>query len=434
MSRSLGIVLALFAGVTIGFLLGRVRIPSSPSSAGPARAVAESRQTAAGPKGKELSDRIVLGNITTVPFQELYSLLGRHSPPEIAAIAAQLRDLPEGRAKNERVRTFFKAWAQLDASAAFDAALKFQSTETRSAAIGATVEGADAASAPGLAESIKRLGEDAISADQKSSLLGAAVTKWAKVDAAAAADFLDRTQAKGMGFAMAFHEVTNSWAATDPAAAMDCAIAHANTINGAQALTGAISGWWEKDPAAAQAYARAHADDPNGQQLTSAIVSQLARQDRNKAAAWVDTLPTLEDRHMGYGMIAIQSAITDPTAAAVWAASLPNDTQSPALDAAISVWANTDPAAAAQWMQTLSGSIRDEAAATYSIIVAGKNPAAAAAWAVSIEEPKKRASAVKGVIAQWMTRDRNAARAWVQNSSLGEEEKAQLLASPAPSP
>lgn len=137
---------------------------------------------------------------------------------------------------------------------------------------------------------------------------------------------------------------------------------------------------------------------------------------------------------MGYALIAMQWAMSDPGAAASWAAGLPNEVQSTALDSSVSLWANTNPQAAAQWIQSLSGPARDEAVATYIAVALPKDPAAAAAWAISIEDPGKRISALKGVLPQWMQRDPNAARTWIQNSSLGEAEKAKLLAAPTPRP
>lgn len=436
MNRSLGICAGVIAGIAIGFFLGRVLSPlgSNTRTAVVSQELGQSKQPSSEGAGRDLSETIVLGKITTVPFQELYGLLGRRSQSEIAAIASQLGDLPDGPDKNERVRTFFKAWAHLDPSAALSAALTFNSVEARRGAIAATVEGADAAAAPTLAESIKRLPESVISAQEKSGLLGAAVEKWSEIDPPAAADFLDRTPSAAIGFTMAFNQVTRKWAARDPVAAMYWAIAHSTGPHGATALTGAITGWWEKDPAAAEAFATAHADEANGQQLMSAIASELVQQDPRKAAAWADTLPAADDRRMGYALIAMQWAMSDPGAAASWAAGLPNEVQSTALDSSVSLWANTNPQAAAQWIQSLSGPARDEAVATYIAVALPKDPAAAAAWAISIEDPGKRISALKGVLPQWMQRDPNAARTWIQNSSLGEAEKAKLLAAPTPRP
>ena len=80
----------------------------------------------------------------------------------------------------------------------------------------------------------------------------------------------------------------------------------------------------------------------------------------------------------------------------------------------------------------LNGPARDEAVSTYPAIVTPKDPAAAAAWAISIGDAGKRISALRGVLSQWRQRDPNTARTWIQNSSLGEAEKAKLLAAPTP--
>jgi hypothetical protein len=436
MKRSLGYLISGLAGVVLGFLIGR---ETSPRVDEPAASVvtgnhAEARRSdSARSKSSSLSSTILLGEIATVPFQELYGLLAQRPPAEIAAIAAQLRALPEGRDKRDRITAFFKAWAHLDPAAAFKSAIEFQTIEARETALSATIGGADATADASLAEALNNLPADAISSTQKSGLLGLAIGKWAQVDAPAAAEFLDHSPATGMGFTLAFHEVAQQWAANDPTAAMNWAIQHSSG-RGPSALSGAISGWWQKDPAAAEAYAAAHASGPEGQQFVSAVVSEIARQDPRKAAAWASGLPSSESRRQGYTMIAVQWAMNDPRAASEWAATLPNETMATALDSSIAMWAENDPQAAGQWIGTLGGAARDQAASVYSNSVVQRDPAAAMTWALTIGDPSLRERSMQQVASQWKERDAAAANTWIQNSSLGDAEKTRLLGSPSPRP
>lgn len=437
MKRSLGYLITGLAGLVLGFLISR---ETTPGAGGRAAGVVtgnqaeKTRSDSARAKSSSLSDTILLGNITMVPFQELYGLLAQRPPAEIAAIAAQLRALPEGRDKRDRITAFFKAWAHLDPMAALKSAIEFQTVEARESALSATIGGADATAVGSLAKAINNLPADAIPPLDKSRLLGSAIAKWAQVDAPAAAEFLNHSPVAGMGFTMAFYEVAQNWAANDPEAAMNWAIEHSSGPRGTSALTGAINGWWQKDHAAAEAYAVAHAGSPEGQQFITAIASEMARQDPRKAAAWINGLPTSESRRQGYTMIAVQWAMNDPKAASEWAATLPNELMPAALDSSISFWAQNDPQAAGQWVGTLGGAARDQAASIYSTVVAQRDPAAAMTWALSISDPSLRDRSIQQVASQWKERDPEAANAWIRNSSLGEADKARLLSTPSPAP
>ena len=209
MKRSLGYLLCGLVGVLTGYLIGREATPS----AGQRAADVTLRGKATGSdavrsKVSRVSDTILLGHITTVPFQELYGLLAQHPAAEIAAIAEQLPGLPEGRDKSDRITAFFKAWAHLGPTAAFASAVTFETVEARETAISATIAGADAAVAGSLAELINNLPAEALPATRKSGLLGMAIGRWAHVDAPAAAEFLNKSPAAGMGY-----DVAQNWAA-----------------------------------------------------------------------------------------------------------------------------------------------------------------------------------------------------------------------------
>ena len=69
---------------------------------------------------------ILLGDIETVPFQELYGVLSALSPQQLNDLAAQLKNLPAGKETNAKVAAFFKAWAYLDPVAALRSGLGIQ--------------------------------------------------------------------------------------------------------------------------------------------------------------------------------------------------------------------------------------------------------------------------------------------------------------------
>ncbi|HKP92799.1 MAG TPA: hypothetical protein VJS88_02805, partial [Chthoniobacterales bacterium] len=116
-------------------------------------------------------DKVVLGNITTVPFQELYSVLSIRSPAEMTELARQLDDLPPGRDARGKVNAFFTAWAHLDAKAALAAAISLKTQDAKGLAVTAVIRGADAIEAKSLSATLSQLPADALPAWQKTRAL-----------------------------------------------------------------------------------------------------------------------------------------------------------------------------------------------------------------------------------------------------------------------
>lgn len=366
MKRSLGIFIA---GVAIGLLLafaiiGRGRNTTASKVAGAVTDKNSQTTATVGSPSDKLNfedDKILLGNITAVPFQELYGVLSRRTPAEIAQLAQQLDSLPNGKDSTEKIAAFFKAWSHLDSASAFKAATSLKTAEARSVALRATIDGADVSAASALAKSMDDLAPGIISLSDKAGLLGNAVSKWAKVDPVSAAKFLDTTTAAGMNYTMAWYSVAESWAAIDPQAALAWTTDHTTGFGAQFARNGLMSGWWQKDHAAAEAYAAAHAGTPDGKQFVSSIAGRMFNEDPKKAAAWVNQLPNADARKMGDGIIAVQWATTDPRAASNWAASLPGDEAGISLESTVGMWAQGDPQAAGEWLDGLSGRNRDYA-------------------------------------------------------------------------
>jgi hypothetical protein len=427
--RAIGIFAAgIGLGLVIGFAFTRTsQKDSSAVETKPTVASNEARVTqSAAPRSNAEADKIVLGNIATVPFQELYGVLSARSAEELAQLARQLNDLPPGRDTRTKINTFFTAWAHLDAKAALTAAISLKSADARGLAIGSVIRGADAATGQSLTNTLSQLPADALPAPQKTRSLNTALSKWSEVDPVAAAKFLDEYPGRERGFFGARVSIAQNWAATDPTAAMAWAQAMSNPQEARVALSGVISGWWENDPRAAEAYVTAHLDTV-GTDAVMRITNQLLQQDPQRARDWASRLSTPEARRSADSFIAMQMAETDPKAASEWAATLPADVRSGVLSGTISRWARNDPQAVAQWINSLNGAGRDEAVSAYSSTVAGKDPVAALNWAVTVSDPKLRTSAVDRIVTGWLRRSPGEAQAWIQNSTLAESEKTRLL-------
>src|SRR5450432_167247 len=228
MKRSLGIFsLGLAAGLLIGSIFGgRVwRLATANASNDENRRATDAPASSADQLRLE-DQKILLGDITAVPFQELYATLSHRLPSEIAQLAQQLDRLPRGSEADGKISAFFKAWSHLNAAAAFQSAITFKAAEARTVAITATIAGADASVAGLLARSINQLADGMVPIAEKSGLFSLAVQKWSESDPAGAAKLLGETNARGIKFAMAYYTVAQNWAATDPRAALTWAQDH----------------------------------------------------------------------------------------------------------------------------------------------------------------------------------------------------------------
>jgi hypothetical protein len=437
--RSLGIfVLGLLLGGVLGYAFHRpgrlgttVGAAEQPSQQSGSLAAA-SEATREQQKAKD--ENILLGDIAAVPFQELYDALARQRPEDIAQLAEQLDRLPPNQKSEAKITAFFKAWAHLDPSTAFESATKLHSPQSRATAVGATIAGADPSALGTLAAAIGELPDGAVRAEVKGGLFAQAIGSWSQVDPPAAARLLGESKMTGLQMSSAFYAVAQNWAADDPEAALAWARGQQQSPFGLNPVSGAVVGWWKKDPAAAESYALSQVDTRVGKQLVGNLASEMANQDSARAAAWVQKIPDAEVRSQAYASVAVQQAFTDPKAAAEWASNLPAEAAPAAVGSVASIWAQSDPTAAAHWMEGLTGDMRDSAVSSYSYAITDTDPAAAAAWAVSIGDARKRAPVMRRAATQWLAKDPTAAWAWIQASSLGEEEKTSLLGAASPTP
>jgi len=430
--RAAGIFLAGIAlGVLIAFLFLRGSRSESSAAAVPSPAANKdsARTDLSLDKSRAEQDKIILGNIATVPFQELYSVLSARSAKEMAELAAQFNNLPPGRETKTKITTFFAAWAHLDARAALTAAISLKTTDAKDTALAAVVRGADAVAAKSIVDVVSQLPADALSPAQKSRSLSNALSKWSEIDPPAAAKFLDQYPTQARDFYGARMAIAQNWAGADPTAALAWAAAQGDGREGRITMAGVIGGWWDSDPRAAEAYVAQHADTL-GIEPIMRIASQLSRQDPERAREWANSLSTVEARRMASTNIAMEMSNSDPKAASEWAASLPDEVRGRTLEGVISRWARSDSNAVGQWINGLNGATRDEAVSAFSTTMVSRDPAAALTWAATVSDPTRRNATVDRVVSAWLRRSPDDAKAWIQNSTLPDPEKTRLLALP----
>ncbi len=433
MRRSLGF---LFAGILIGLFVGyglapSVRKTETSSGGTTAAALNQSRREreSSAPKSSVEENKIVLGDITTVPFQELYGILSSRSPEEVRQMSEQLKALPDGRETNTKIGVFFKAWAHLDAKSAFAAAATFKSPEARGAAIGAVIEGADPIAAGSLAQSLVALPADAFPTGQRPGFLGLVLSKWSQVDPVAAAKFLDTAATTDRALMGARVSIASNWAASDPQAALAWAQKSSEEPGARFAVSAAVTGWWRSDPRAAEAYVASHLD-ALGMETVMSLARQIFSQDPQRAKDWANQLPNVDARRNATSFVAMQLANSDPKSAVQWVLTLPDDMRDSAIPAVVSSWTRRDPEAAAGWINSLAGHARDQAVSAYGAALSNKDPNVALTWAATISDETMRNRSVQRIVTGWLRRNPADATAWIQKSTLPETEKARLLEQP----
>src|SRR5438132_3021018 len=255
---------------------------------------------------------ILLGNIVTVPFQELFGVLSALSPQQLNELAMQLQNLPAGKETNAKVAAFFKAWAHFDPVAALRAAVGFKISEAKTTAVQSVITSADAAQAKALAKQIQEWPADVLTREQRNGFLNSLLMKWSDLDPVGAAKFFDTMQVDAMHFHPTASVIAQNWAAIDPSAALEWARAHSDVQGFQGAINGAINGWWSKDHAAAEQYVTAHANDSSGRQMATALTSYIFSKDPERAKEWVAQLSDSETRRQAQHALVIQMAVSDP--------------------------------------------------------------------------------------------------------------------------
>ncbi len=378
--------------------------------------------------GLDRAANIQLENLGAVSLREVSDLLRSRRSADVETLALDLQKLRTGTRASAAITQFFKAWVEIDASAALRTALKFSDVVMRETALNALFANVAPAAAGKLTREYADASQDTISSRSRSNLLGDGIVKWSEADPAAAAQFLDQHPEAAIGWQgvpVAGNRVASNWAMIDPVAAIDWARKQSDT----GVIQGAIGGWWEKDPGAAAVYAQQHLGTFEEQKLAEIVASRMATQDPKRAAAWVAQLPS--DARVSAEMgVAFAWARRDPQAASEWATGLLPEERKHVLGPVAAQWSLSDPQAAGRWLSSLEGPGRDEAVGTYSGAIAGVDPQAAVSWASTMSDGRMRNDTLQRILSGWYNRDPQSAKNWLAQSNLSADEKSRFLKIP----
>ena len=147
------------------------------------------------------------------------------------------------------------------------------------------------------------------------------------------------------------------------------------------------------------------------------------------AARWVGRMSPSAERASMARDVALAWVRRDPGAALPWLfKNTPEASQPDALAAAVAVWSRSDPNAAATWLgesapQELD---TDPAVAALARQIVHRDPESALAWASTITNPGVRDGALGTVMSQWAIREPVAARLYVDEAEISDEQREKL--------
>lgn len=381
-------------------------------------------QDPATPSDQMEKRELSLDQIAGLTKEQVAGLLNRMNATERAEMGRRLTLSPPNGSNERKISLFFSAWAQKESGAAFQMALNFRNKALLGTALMAVFEGADPKDSRELVTNLKNMRTGTVNAELAQALLNTGLSKWALVDGAGAAEFLNNYGEDASPFI--WQTVGENWATADPVAALKWAEAHTDS----RIKDGIMMSWTKTDPAAVAEYTLAHFDGGfESQRYTSLVANRLAGNDPRAALDYIQKLPEGPAKQQAQLLAAIRWAHLDPAAAAAWVSSLPLADQGAATGVA-GMWATQDPQAAGNWINSLQGQVRDSAVNAYASSLAARDPATAIGWTQTIDDPQIRTTAMERLIGDWRKRDPAAATAWINNSQLSAADKARLLVPP----
>lgn len=192
------------------------------------------------------------------------------------------RNLPEGEARDNSLRSVFSAWSRQDPRAAMRALSDLAPAERKNAV--QAVASGWSQTAP---EAVLQWSSSLTDASERTDVVRAALSQWAGSSPESAAKFVERMpEAERSG---PMESVVGNWAARDTASAaawLDRQPAGPSKDAALRTLSRKIA---QEDPEAALTWARGISNEKDRLRQTESIARDWLRQDPNSARSWIST-------------------------------------------------------------------------------------------------------------------------------------------------
>jgi hypothetical protein len=311
-------------------------------------------------------DRIIIREIATVPFSELYDVLKSASREQLLAWARDLERMPRGPRQRAAVTAYYKSLIQVDHRAAIDAILRAQNLPMRDVAISAVM----AATPESLWADLNGM-LDKLPHPRRGSFPQDLIWNWSRVDPVAVGKYYDKHPVEGEGENSGLYQLLFNWGKIDTAAAKEWLESDASHQK-KEAFRAFVVAWAEADRGAAINYAIANASRSEFEPAVKDLSYYLLRLFPDDARTFVLLLPPEQARvameeiaHKTTGVIlhAEPGYQRPPDVVARWMSALPLDLWRDEIGAVVSAWMTEDAAAAIIWLNQLQPDARDAALA-----------------------------------------------------------------------
>ena len=364
-------ILGLLGGALAigGFQAGRTTVAAAVVLKSKATLTAQSSAAPAARSKAPLErdhSQIIVRDIATVPFSELYDVLKATPREQLIAWARDLDHMPRGLRQRAAINAYYKSLIQVDHRAAIEAVLHSENLLMREIALEALTKAAPESIWPDLAEMMAVLPYP-----RRGSVREDIIWNWSMVDPAAAARFITAHPVPGEDRRL--YSLLCSWGRINPEQARDWVEAEPSRQT-EDAFRALVTHWAFDDPEAAINYALANASRPVFAKAINELAYEFVRDSENDASRLMLLLPREQAKeamqsiaHMTMDLIlGLPDDYLKPAdAVARWMVTLPVDLWSDALGPVAGKWLERDPAAATRWFDQLPADKRDAALASY---------------------------------------------------------------------
>ena len=396
-------------------------VPSQPSSDVALRKVAliERQQ-----------DRIIIRDIATVPFSELYDVLKTAPREQLLAWARDLDRMPRGLRQRAAVIAYYKSLIQVDHHAAIEALFHSENLNMRDLAIDSLLKAAPESIWGDLAEMMVQLPYK-----ERGAYREDVVWNWSRVDPEAVSKFIEshpvNQEEDGRVFSLMCF-----WPNIDPAAAREWLEADGSRQT-KDSFRAFVTSWAEVDPAAAINYAVAKATRPNFQEAINGLGYQFVRLSKDDATKLMMLLPAEQAKAAMKKIAGTTTAVLvggvpedyqrPPGEVARWMASLPIELWNDTIGEITQNWLQQDAAAVTVWLNQLSPERRDVAIVSFCRAAESDSVEQVLTLASTINDRGLRDKAL-GEFARRLGTERNEALEVIGSLPISEEQKAYLRA------
>jgi RNA polymerase sigma factor (sigma-70 family) len=353
-----------------------------------------------------------------------------HAP---GAAAEYLMGLPRSGQRSQLIEFVASEWAKLDPPAALDWSENLGARDREATLV--NIVSVIAQISPERAASYL----DHLNSPKLRWLIPSIVQNWAASDLRAAAEWTRSlwaksdlaADAKNGPLGLATYNLLQEWCKKEPGLAAEFAIVlpdEAARKNGIQAV---LASWSGRSWQAAQNWADHLPAGSEREAALKGLCQGLAKSDPAQAANFVASLPPGDTQSQAAIELASTWTRKNPQAAAQWVASFPEgETRQRAAAGVMESWVHSgaDAEVAANWLKQLpDGPTRDQAAQSFVGWAAFVQPELAASWVSAFKGESERNQQIENIARKWLERDPEAARKWLQTTSLPEEMKNQLI-------